>query len=96
MIYKVLNLILANNVGAKSLMTNYFGLKGIDVVWLFRQQFTIERVFSDLKDQAYSVKVRPIFYHKDSSIRGHIFGCILDLLLIYVTQTKSKFTFSPT
>lgn len=75
-------------LGKSYLMTNHIDLSAKDVVWTFRQQFTVERVFSYLKGQPNAIKVRPIFHHKDSSIRGHLFSCIIGLLLMMLLQRK--------
>lgn len=58
------------------------------LIWLYRQQYTVEKLFSYLKDHPHAVKVRPMFHHKDESIRGHIFVCILGVLLLLLLKRK--------
>ena len=76
--------------GKSYLMTSHpkEGMASEDVVWLYRQQFTVERLFSYLKDHQQAVKVRPIFHHRDSSIQGHMFSCLMGLLLLLLLQRE--------
>jgi transposase len=77
-------------LGKSYLMTSY-GVddkKAEEIVWLFRQQFTVEKLFSYLKEHPQAVSIRPIFHHRDSSIRGHIFICMLGVLLLLILKRK--------
>jgi len=58
------------------------------VIWLYRQQYTVEKLFSYLKDHPQAVSVRPIYHHKDDSVRGHIFSCLLGVLLLLLLKRK--------
>ncbi|MFV2016585.1 MAG: IS1634 family transposase, partial [Candidatus Heimdallarchaeota archaeon] len=61
-----------------------------DVAWIYRQQFTIERAFSYVKNynpQGH-LKVQPIYAHTDESIRGHLFSCVLALMLMMLLQRE--------
>jgi transposase len=84
-------------LGKSFIITNHASMPVTDVVWLFRQQITIERAFSYLKSPDIA-SVRPIFHHTDDSIRGHVFSCVLGLLLLTlvvreVQKTKPEMSF---
>ncbi len=64
------------------------------IIWLYRQQYTVEKLFSYLKDHPQAVTVRPIYHHKDESVRGHIFVCLLGVLLLLLLKRKVN-TFYP-
>ena len=68
-------------LGKSFIITNHPTMSAVDVTWLFRQQIMIERAFSYLKSPDIA-SVRPIFHRTDDSIRGHIFSCVLGLLLL--------------
>jgi transposase len=67
-------------LGKSYIITNHPSMAAVDVVWLFRQQIIIERAFNYLKDPDVA-SVRPIYHRTDDSIRGHVFSCVLGLLL---------------
>jgi len=84
-------------LGKSFIITNHSSMPVADVVWLFRQQITIERAFSYLKSPDI-VNVRPMFHRIDDSIRGHVFSCVLGLLLLTllvrnVQKTKPDMSF---
>ena len=62
---------------------------GLDIVWLYRQQFTIERLFDYLKNPDL-IRIMPMFHFKDDSIRGHIFTCVLGLMLLTLLQREIR------
>jgi transposase len=68
-------------LGKSYIITNHPSMPSVDVAWLFRQQIVIERAFSYLKGPDI-VSVWPIYHRTDDSIRGHIFSCVLGLLLL--------------
>jgi transposase len=68
-------------LGKSYIISNHPTKTAEDLVWLFRQQATIEKAFSYLKSPDL-LRARPIFHRKDSSIQGHLFSCVLGLLLI--------------
>jgi transposase len=84
-------------LGKSFIITNHPSMPVADVVWIFRQQIMIERAFSYLKSPDI-VSVRPIFHRIDDSIRGHVFSCVLGLLLLTllvrnVQKTKPDMAF---
>jgi transposase len=52
-----------------------------ELIWRYRQQYLIERCFKYLK-RPDLLSVRPIYHWTDSSIRGHLFACVLGLLIL--------------
>jgi transposase len=68
-------------LGKSFFMTNHPTLTPLEIVWLYRQQYTIERAFKYLKSPTI-LRVTPIFHWKDECIRGHLFTCVLGLLLL--------------
>jgi transposase len=67
-------------LGKSYYMTNDFDIDPLQAIWLYRQQYNVENAFSMLKARD-CLNVSPILHSKDESIRGHIFCCILGLLL---------------
>jgi transposase len=69
-------------LGKSYLITNHPETTPLqDLVWMFRQQTTVERAFAYLKCPEFCA-ARPIFHHCDDSIQGHLFICVLGLLLM--------------
>lgn len=67
--------------GKTYLITNHTSKSAFELVKLFRQQISVERAFRFLKSPKIFA-VRPMFSRKNTSIRGHIFTCVLGLLLL--------------
>jgi len=88
---KVLNSHL-DTLGKSYLLSNHPDMTPLDIVWLFRQQFTVERAFKYIKMPT-TISVRPIFHRKDDSIRGHLFTCVLGLLLLMLLTRKIQSEF---
>ena len=62
---------------------------------LFRQQITVEQVFSYLKSPDL-LRARPILPQTESSIRGHLFSCVLGLLLLTLLTREIRKNLSRT
>lgn len=79
-------------LGKSFLMSNHPTMSSLDIVWLYRQQYTVERAFKYLKNPAI-LKITPMFVWKDKCIRGHIFTCVLALLLLTLLcrEVNAKF-----
>lgn len=67
-------------LGKSFLVTTRDDLAAEAVAWAFRQQFTVENAFRQLKDPK-GLAIRPMYHRVDSSIRGHVFACVVGLLL---------------
>ncbi len=76
-----------NTLGKSYLFSNIPQLSAIDLVWLYRQQYTVEQAFKYMKSPDF-IKVRPIFHRNDESIRGHLFTCVIGLLLLSLLTRK--------
>lgn len=58
-----------------------------DIVFAYKDLWQVESAFKTLKDK---LEVGPIFHHKETRIRGHIFICFLALLMRIVLEKKIK------
>jgi transposase len=81
-----------DTLGKTYLITNHPTKDASELVWLFRQQVSVEKAFSYLKSPNL-LYARPIFHNKDSSITGHLFSCVLGLLLITLLTREIRQTF---
>jgi len=70
-----------DTLGKTFILTNHPTMKPLEVAWLYRQQYTVERAFSYIKAPT-MLSIRPLYCHTDDSIRGHSFTCVLGLLLL--------------
>ncbi|MBD3228069.1 MAG: IS1634 family transposase [Candidatus Lokiarchaeota archaeon] len=68
-------------LGKSFLMTNHSDKGPIEIVWLYRQQYTVEHAFRYLKNPDI-IKLTPMYVWKDDCIRGYVFTCVLALLLL--------------
>lgn len=76
-----------NTLGKSFLLSNHPDMAPLDIVWLFRQQFTVERAFKYLKTPT-MISVRPMNCRKNPSVRRHLFTCVLGLLLLTFLTRK--------
>ena len=74
-------------LGKSFLISNHPTFTAYEIVWLFRQQYTVENAFKYMKSP-YLIPVRPIFHRTDTSIRGHLFTCVVALLLLLLLLRK--------
>jgi transposase len=70
-----------NALGKSFLLSNHPTMSPLEITWMYRQQYTIEQAFKYLKSPAF-LSVRPMYDHSDESVRGHLFTCVLGLLLL--------------
>jgi len=70
-----------DTLGKTFILSNNPTMNPLEVVWLFRQQYTVERAFTYIKSPT-MLSIRPMYCHSDDSIRGHSFTCVLGLLLL--------------
>jgi len=70
-------------------MTSHPTMTGPEIIWLYRQQFNVERAFSYLKSPD-SIRIRPMWVHTNDSVQGHIFTCVLGLLLLTLIAREVK------
>lgn len=76
-------------LGKSYFMTNDLKSPSSEIIWHYRQQYTVERAFSYLKGPE-QIRIRPMYHHIDSSIRGHIFTCVLALLLLSLLEKEVR------
>jgi transposase len=79
-------------LGKTFLISNHPTKTAAELVALFRQQITIERAFSYLKCPDFCA-ARPIFASTDESIQGHLFSCVVGLLLMTVLVREVRKTY---
>lgn len=76
-----------DTLGKSYFLSNHPNMAPLDVVWLYRQQYTVERAFKYIKSPSL-LSVRPMYHWTDESIRGHLFTCVLGLLLLTLLTRK--------
>ncbi|MHA1336364.1 MAG: IS1634 family transposase [Candidatus Helarchaeota archaeon] len=76
-----------STLGKSYFLSNHPTMKPLELVWLYRQQYTVERAFKYIKSP-HLLSVRPMFHWTDESIRGHLFTCVLGLLLLTLLTRK--------
>ncbi len=81
-----------NTLGKSFFLSNHPDMASLDIVWLYRQQYTVERAFKYIKSPDL-LSLRPMYHWKDDSIRGHLFTCVLGLLLLSLLTRKIQFEF---
>ena len=57
------------------------------VIWGYREQYIVEHAFRDMKSPT-SIAIRPMYHHADSSVRAHVFLCVISLLLLSLLRLK--------
>lgn len=62
-----------------------------EIVSAYKEQWQIERSFRTIKS---FLEIRPVNHRKAERIRGHVFVCVLSLLLSRIIEKKSKTTIS--
>ena len=57
------------------------------VIWSYREQYIVEHAFRDMKSPT-AIAIRPMYHHADTSIRAHVFLCVISLLLLSLLRLK--------
>ncbi|MHA1689825.1 MAG: IS1634 family transposase [Promethearchaeota archaeon] len=81
-----------DSLGKTFLLSNHPTLSPFELAWLYRQQYTVERAFKYIKSPSL-LAVRSIYHWTDESIRGHLFTCVLGLLLLMLLVRKIQLGF---
>ena len=76
-----------DTLGKSFFLSNHPDMSPLELVWLYRQQYTVERAFKYIKSPDL-LSVRPMYHWTDDSIRGHLFTCVLGLLLLTLLTRK--------
>lgn len=82
-----------DTLGKSYFLSNHPDMGALDIVWLYRQQYTVERAFKYIKSPSL-LSVKPIYHRTDDSIRGHLFSCVLGLLLLSLLTRKIQLEFN--
>lgn len=81
-----------DKLGKSYFLSNHPDMKPLEVAWMYRQQYTVETAFKCLKSPDL-LSVKPMFHWTDESIRGHLFTCVLGLLLLMLLTRKVQTEF---
>ena len=76
-----------DRMGKSFYMSNDNTSSDIDLIWLYRQQYTVEKIFNHVK-LGNIVPFRPMRHFIDNSIRGHMFNVVLGLLMMMVLHRE--------
>ena len=74
-------------LGRTILFTNREDWTPEAVIWGYREQYIVEHAFRDMKSPT-AIAVRPMYHHADTSIRAHVFLCVIALLLLSLLRLK--------
>ncbi len=58
-----------------------------NIVFQYRKQYKVEKLFKYIKHMNF-IRVRPLYHRNDESIRGHIYVCVLGLLLLTLLERQ--------
>ncbi len=76
-----------DKLGKSYYATNHRNKTALELIWLYRQQYNVEHAFRYIK-KPNLIQIRPMYHRNDTSIRGHVFTCVLALLLLTLVQRK--------
>ena len=74
-------------LGRTILFTNREEWTPEGVIWSYREQYIVEHAFRDMKSPT-AIAIRPMYHHADTSIRAHVFLCVISLLLLSLLRLK--------
>ena len=74
-------------LGKSVLFTNQDDWTPEEVIWAYREKYVVEHAFERMKCPQ-SIAVRPMYHHADPCIQGHVFTCVLALLLQSLLRLK--------
>ncbi|HMF29793.1 MAG TPA: IS1634 family transposase [Candidatus Lokiarchaeia archaeon] len=74
-------------LGKSVLFTNRDDWTPEEVIWAYREKYVVEHAFERMKCPS-SISVSPMYHHADPCIRGHVFTCVLALLLQSLLRIK--------
>lgn len=83
-----------DTLGKSFFLSTHPAMSPLELVWLYRQQYTVERAFKYIKSPNL-LSVKPMYHWTDDSIRGHLFTCVLGLLLVTLLTRKIQSEFKP-
>jgi len=74
-------------LGRTILFTNREEWTSEAIIWGYREQYIVEHAFRDMKSPT-AIAVRPMYHHADTSVRAHVFLCVISLLLLSLLRLK--------
>ena len=74
-------------LGRTILFTNREEWSPEAVIWGYREQYTVEHAFRDMKSPT-AIAIRPMYHHADTSVCSHVFLCVMSLLLLSLLRLK--------
>ena len=74
-------------LGRTILFTNREDWTPEAVIWAYREQYIVEHAFRDMKSPT-AIAVRPMYPSADTSVRAHVFLCVISLLLLSLLRLK--------
>ncbi|TFG10151.1 MAG: IS1634 family transposase [Promethearchaeota archaeon] len=74
-------------LGRTILFTNREDWAPEAVIWGYREQYIVEHAFRHMKSPT-AIAVRPMYHHADTSVRAHVFLCVIALLLLSLLRLK--------
>ena len=74
-------------LGRTILFTNREDWTPEAIIWGYREQYIVEHAFREMKCPT-AIAVRPMYHHADTSIRAHVFLCVISLLLLSLLRLK--------
>ncbi len=74
-------------LGRTILFTNREAWTPEAVIWGYREQYIVEYAFRDMKSPT-DIAVRPSYHHANTSIRAHVFLCMISLILLSLLRLK--------
>ncbi|KXB05909.1 hypothetical protein AKJ52_02855 [candidate division MSBL1 archaeon SCGC-AAA382C18] len=78
-------------IAGKFLLVTTSDLKPSNAMEAYKDLKDVERAFDELKN---FLKIRPIYHHTDKRLEGHVFVCILALLLERLIERKTDQPFT--
>lgn len=76
-----------NTLGKSILFTNRTKWTAESIIWGYREQYIVEHAFKYMKSPT-SIAIRPMYHYSEKSIRGHVFICVLSLLLLSLLRLE--------
>ena len=74
-------------LGRTILFTNREDWTPEAVIWGYREQYIVEHAFREMKCPT-AIAVRPMYHHANTSIRAHVYLCVISLLLLSLLRLK--------
>lgn len=74
-------------LGRTILFTNREDWTPEAVIWAYREQYIVEHAFREMKSPT-AIAIRPMYHHATTSVRAHVFLCVIGLLLLSLLRLK--------